>query len=97
MTPHHNPNHKERGPAKLVCIAQCFNRIDLCMDRAILTATATHAAGHTILSNGQEFSPPAYQGHMILCRVFLSIAIQLCLDGDRKQMQKPGGKCLCHH
>jgi len=48
----HNADYEESGATEFARIAQCFNRVDLGMDHAILTAAAAQSAGHAILPNG---------------------------------------------
>ena len=100
MTTNHDADNKEGGSPELACVAQCFNRVDLCMDHTILTTAPAQTAGHTILPNGQELPPLANQRHMILGCVFLGIPIDVSFNSIGKEAKKPGrqiGFCRKRH
>ena len=90
----HDTDYEESSAAKFACVTQCFNRIHLRMDHAILTAASAQTTGYAILPNGQEFPPLANECHMILRGVFFGISIDVGLDRVGKEMEKPGRQRL---
>ena len=62
----HDTDYEESSAAKFACVTQCFNRIHLRMDHAILTAASAQTTGYAILPNGKEFPPLANKCNVIL-------------------------------